>query len=883
MSTTTSKTRTAIRKYRFETTKTTGNQNVGQWRNELKLTSMTLEELIHWQTDINTGNPVKPGIKKDSNGPANVANYGEHELLYLDIDNYGSLTWESAIQNEFIKDNAAFIYSTRNHQKSKTTKKGEIPPCDRFRIVFALPNAVYRSEIIEFLNLSFVYLLGHDESCIEVSKVYLGNPGALIHKFNLENQLNMRALFQLLLANKEAFDMTMNRFISKHRNGEFDLDELLAYFDLDSQEIILAQQSIQYYQSVANHLGILRSSEQNSTRKRRKFRNFKRAYPDSHCELMLPENIADSDHGELLVLLSAMANMEGGKSYFHAKINDATREYDKKAKGENYYQKLYLQILNDEYLPFSCRSYCRFSGTCEIAQRNPFANFLHVQPTKQHQVRAIKDYYLSNNFKTIEQIRGELSDLLESLKNMDDGRIHVVQVPCGVGKSFLLKQLSKTMDTFAIATPRHDLFDGFEGAKYSKLASELENLIKQYRNLGINWRKILMAKKEEGSLNKAQQELWTEFCEQENIWNASKRKILTHEKAFRSMDSFLSDHRLIYFDEDPSSKMYPETIVSRLFIGEILSNNKKSMYGDADSEICEFLQELLKKEKGSTVDRPVWKKESLNAFRAFVFHYVNRWRGSGNILDFLNGAKFQVGEYEISSMQIRKIPENKTAIILAAHPNKTLLEQTYGERVVFYDLGKIHPSQGAKLIQYNAKSFSSSSLMHIENANSNLELVKAIREKYRDFAFVYHKSLKKMERFDALIDDSDLWFGAIEGQNSIQSKDLVVVGMKNLPPGYLKLLSACLNLNYNSVTEYNLKSSKTIVRNEYFEFTIMALSPDPTIQKLQMHFMEEALMQAVGRARYYSNDVVVILYANYPLPEFEQFGHDLTLYEDEDE
>jgi hypothetical protein len=866
---------------RFETTETKGDQNIGRWRNDLTETSMSVKELIRWQTAVDTGNPIKPGIKKDKNGSSGVDNCGEFEVFYMDIDGSDFLTWDKAIQNVFFHKNSAFMYTTRHHQKKKTTKTKSLPACDRFRIVFILPKTVFQKELIELLNIICVHLFDHDASCIEVSKIYLGNPGALVHEFNTRNRLNFKELFQMLMSNESALDKTINRFVLTQTDGAFDYGALLSEFDLTQERSIKVMNLVSHYQSVVRLYRTSWTLDPDEASDSQKYRNFSFDYLPLHCELCELENIADSSHDELIGILSALVRINGGRRFYFDQINELTREYDPKQRGRDYYAKLYNQIRKSEYAPSSCRSFCRFYDSCEIPKKNPLCNILHVQPTREHQVKQIKDYYASNEFKTIKEVRKELKRIILEILRNPDNRVHVFTVPCGIGKSHILKALSRLLKSFIIATPRHNLFDGFRGDKFGRLPQELEKLIVGDRALGFGWRESLMAKVRDNNLTAEEKQAWENYQAMEEAFTQSSKKVMTHEKLFRCNPELLEKSPFIFCDEDISSSMYPGISVSSDFIFKLTRLNSKDTH---IQPIMEFLKQLTTADFGSVVERPDEVTNTMKHFSSFLRKNSHKLPVHENILDFLRGERFYIDTFQINSMQIRRLPEDKTIFVLSGTTNDIVLRQSLGDRAVFHDLGKVKPSPGARLIQYNAKSLSASSIFTGKDKDKNLELVKRIRESYRDWAFISHKALKSVKGFEDLIDDSDPWFCATEGLNSDQPKNLLVIGTKNLPPSYLKLLCACINLDYNSITDYNPKTSKTIVNNGYHEFTIMALSPDPTIQRLQMHFTESILMQAVGRARYYENDVVVMVYAAYPLPEFQQFGYDPALYaDDEDE
>ncbi|WP_152394754.1 hypothetical protein [Paenibacillus guangzhouensis] len=102
--------------------------------------------------------------------------WDRQQIIALDIDE--GLSLDQALSNPFIKENAAFIYTTFSHSPSK----------HKFRIVFALDKPVFHYEHFEQIwSYLFAQLPYADSACKDGVRLFYG--GREVHTINMGNRV----------------------------------------------------------------------------------------------------------------------------------------------------------------------------------------------------------------------------------------------------------------------------------------------------------------------------------------------------------------------------------------------------------------------------------------------------------------------------------------------------------------------------------------------------------------------------------------------------------------------------------------------------------------------------------------------------------------------
>lgn len=200
-------------------------------------------------------------------------------------------------------------------------------------------------------------------------------------------------------------------------------------------------------------------------------------------------------------------------------------------------------------------------------------------------------------------------------------------------------------------------------------------------------------------------------------------------------------------------------------------------------------------------------------------------------------------------------------VIASASVNPRLCEAYWGKKdLEVYSMMRI--AYQGELYLHPEKSFASSSFRGNKKAEILLR-VQAILAEQPDAAVICSKAVKAALSA-AQQSRVVCTFGATEGLNSYQGKDLVIIGALHRPDYVYKLLAVALGKKLGLDTTLELKY-RTISRNGY-DFHAVAFD-DELLQEIQFAMIEQELEQAVGRARLVSRDCRVDLFTNIPLPQ----------------
>ncbi|XKO54676.1 hypothetical protein ACI2WT_18295 [Lysinibacillus fusiformis] len=138
-------------------------------------TKITLEELAE---AIVTGKTFMPGIMETRNDILRRSkdNWHSQQIVALDFDN--GLTLTDALNDNFIRSNASFLYTTFSHTDV----------INKFRIVFVLDKVIFDyTDITQILEGLLELYPQADKNCKDGSRIFYG--GTTIHWFDKSNRV----------------------------------------------------------------------------------------------------------------------------------------------------------------------------------------------------------------------------------------------------------------------------------------------------------------------------------------------------------------------------------------------------------------------------------------------------------------------------------------------------------------------------------------------------------------------------------------------------------------------------------------------------------------------------------------------------------------------
>ncbi len=109
--------------------------------------------------------------------------------------------------------------------------------------------------------------------------------------------------------------------------------------------------------------------------------------------------------------------------------------------------------------------------------------------------------------------------------------------------------------------------------------------------------------------------------------------------------------------------------------------------------------------------------------------------------------------------------------------------------------------------------------------------------------------------------DTEYHYGAVEGLNCMEGKNISVVGLPNVSDFVYKLYGMAVGVNPD---KYNMRS----MRIEYngYNFSISSFDNEK-LRTIQLWMLESLLEQAVGRARLLRFDCTVKVFARFPIDQ----------------
>jgi hypothetical protein len=137
---------------------------------------ISVEELAN---ELGNGKTFVPATLKEANGVLrrSIENWESQQIFALDFDE--GLRLDEALKDDFLIENAAFLYTTFSHTNEQ----------HKFRVVFVLDYPVYEYQQFQNLMNKLLSLYPYaDQSCKDGSRIFFG--GAKVIKFNYSNRLS---------------------------------------------------------------------------------------------------------------------------------------------------------------------------------------------------------------------------------------------------------------------------------------------------------------------------------------------------------------------------------------------------------------------------------------------------------------------------------------------------------------------------------------------------------------------------------------------------------------------------------------------------------------------------------------------------------------------
>lgn len=584
-------------------------------------------------------------------------------------------------------------------------------------------------------------------------------------------------------------------------------------------------------------------------------------------------------HPQLFGIATSMRWVEGGMKLMRDTMNKFNAERKTYYSSNNFGILTYVAKM--QYTPTNLSNYSPYEEDAA------YSNIIFAAKAIRGGIDIIKTEEEISVDEAFDKLVEEFSNILEK---REKGKVFILRVPTGLGKTELLSQLkvsSEGIQSATIAFPTHTLknevaerfakngeivkvtpelpefseeisvrlqklYDAGLYSDVNSLVKEISRNPKQHKKIstkfftGLSREKFAIYKESDVELAK-------QYIKENNeCYNeASKIVLTTHTKA--TFVNFASD--LMIYDECPLQQVLSIRNLDALEIKAIINNlpedeaELKNTLTKFYSRIVDFAMDsefrdtevigMLAEKRDVIRDVIINPKSGITttSFLSFIdsCYYI---KNSNNSIDYICRRDFQG-------------IEDKTIIIMSATAATSVYENL-GIPCQVIDLGKVKIA--GKIIQDTTYSFSKTSLISI---------VDKVAKKVGNLPVITFSDMK--QHFANPV--NEMHFGNCAGYDGLKGKDIAVVGTYNRP-AYVYALMA-LALGEKILTKDLLPSVKTVTYNNC-NFSLNTFAND-LMTRIQLDLINQELVQAVGRSRTLRENCTVNLYSGFPLRETTEF------------
>lgn len=319
-------------------------------------------------------------------------------------------------------------------------------------------------------------------------------------------------------------------------------------------------------------------------------------------------------------------------------------------------------------------------------------------------------------------------------------------------------------------------------------------------------------------------------------------------------------HDAVIIDEDILTTILPQSSAKVGDILYLLNLGINKITNKFQVDILHGIKRELERAVGSRAITPMIHargiQDTVSALEGLAIETVdwslNTEKLSSNVLGFLRCDHFMVIGDQVHYIKRRRIP-GKKIILFSATASEFIYKRLYPD--THFVRGALTEQKG-RIIQYTRYSCSRESLKS--------EQVQAYIRKHadKDAPTITHITSEKhfSEDFDIVGH-----FGAIAGLNQYEGQDMNIFGTPTVNGILYDFLAHMLNIPRYE----NEGMTYAMVERNGMRFPFMAYRNNPDLQTLQLDIIEAELVQAVGRPRTATNDCVVTIFSNYPVPGAE--------------
>lgn len=825
------------------------------------------------------GQTFCPATFKD--GIRNQAHFEQQQFIALDFD---SKTPDTTITLEDARARAeryglrpVFAYDTltsTNHNK--------------FRMVFLNDTSICHRKVAEAVQLALGKIFPEaDPSCYkDASKMYFG--GKELRYFDRTiPTIDVETVFRQMTQRMKGIDpkhykerlSTFSRMtgIALNKNGLLDVSVAnhpteLPGADYNVQNGGNSPNSIIYFPNIKANgenppkwykIGIIESTSKHSVvtsvtntdvtvkekKNHKKYRSQDLKKIHQKCQLFreFETGKRDMTHDELFGLATNLLQVETGIRKFKEIQVEHPEFYDSERREK--WERHLFYMDQEEYKPQFCSGFCPYCEKCEHG-----TNILSSSCPKGVLMERIPEY--NEQFCSIEELQDDTYETISKAFYARDDKVHVIRSQTGAGKSYsYLRLMSENPEMrFIIATPTNLLKDETEDkairmdidAKKTPSLEQIKGDIppkvwKHIQKLYKGGQHGMVHIYIQQVLEKEKVPCLEKYMKEREALKDYKGNVITTHRYLLTMDeNRLKEFDTIIIDEDI---IFKSVIPNQ---GEItVSELKKMMDKSADSCLPKKIKEILKQAKEQScvkADSIEWDKEDdeiipfdLPSFCLAEKFYIRRKSKEKNLkedsVSFLKPVFFKDVKY----------------IMVSATANEAICRLYFGEnRVKFYECKKA--KYMGRLNQYPGKSMSRSSIASSPGI---------IRRLINRFGFSKERVITFMKE-----NIGNLHFGNTEGSNTLEGKDILVIGTPYHADFLYKLAAFTMGINFDEDEEMEMQ----VIEYNGYRFRFKTFKNED-LRAIHLWMIESELEQAVGRARLLRNSCEVHLFSSFPISQ----------------
>lgn len=760
------------------------------------------------------------------NGKRRKENYIGQQLIALDFDK-GVTFAEIKERAEHYRLSILFAYKTFSYTEEH----------ERFRVVFALSDVITDSFTGEAVTVMFMKIFEEcDVACKDSSRMFFGGKGLLElvdEPIEISGQ-DLLIAFVTYMNDKYGANHYTREIKKFYENIGIKYNKILPVID-DGKFV---------YEGVSKPAPSSNNIVRNKKRRRVLTRNFDLNILYDRCRLY--RDFVNGNeyyyYPQLFHLATNLVNIEKGKNEFlsilKSPCNDEYEAYHKRNWGV-----IVNTLISMDYQPQGCCN-CPYENEC-LHGKNMI---LTAKPGKSTILQTMRKKYV-----TIEEAENDLKNKFQQAVDSPNQGIHIIRAQTGIGKTnlYLDYLLHDENRKFLIAVPTHKLkmevynkafSKGIKNIAYTpempEFSAEIKNKVQHIYNVGAGKFVLPMLS---GFLEKMNcnhpdyHSLVAYINKLSEVKSFDGHIITTHDRLLlQNKNSKLLENREVIIDED----------IMRTMISTQNVDNKDILWAvNSDCFSCQVVKKLKNILSVNGYQKYDYREnESVELTEEVLSALENI---DGNIPDLAESCYIYNDGKTTTFLKKKWLPCEKVIVMSAtAQPEIYRMLTHYP---VYDYLCKMAGYMG-KLRLYPKYTFSRHALLEQDG------IMDYLKNRIGDDVIITFKAFE--EKFN-----TEYHYGAVEGLNCLEGKNISVIGLPNVDELVYKLYGMAAGVN---VDNCNMRAMR--VNYNGYDFQINSFDNDK-LRMIQLWMLESLLEQAVGRARLLRYDCIVKVFARFPIEQ----------------